>query len=131
MNLKGVGYLRRLFVIIPLLLIIAFGLLVFFKPYYPALPIDSISKREVVNIGNASNEKIIKLTEENGSDWFISKMNQGKAYEQLKQKMGSKGWVFKEQLGAGFIFHKKNKELIIVSEMWTGKYVLFQMPKAQ
>ena len=117
--------------IIPILLVIAFGLLFYFKPYYPALPIDSISKREVVNKGNASNENIIKLTEENGYEWFISKMDQGKAYEQLKQMMGSKGWAFKEQLGSGLIFQKGNEELIIVSEMWTGKYILFQIPKAQ
>ena len=101
------------------------------KPYYPALPIDSLSKREVVNIGNSSNEQIIKLTEENGYEWFISKMNQVKAYEHLKQLMESKGWVFKEQLGAGLIFQKGNEELIVESERWTGKYVLFQIPKVQ
>ena len=123
--------MKRLFVIIPILLVIAFILLFYSKSYYPALPIDSISKREVVSIGNSSNENIIKLTEENGYDWFITKMNQGRAYEQLKQMMGSKGWAFKEQLGAGLIFRKGNKELIIESEMWTGKYVIFQIPKAQ
>ena len=113
------------------LLVMAFGLLFYSKVYYPALPIDSLSKREVVNIGNSSNEQIIKLTEENGYDGSLSKVNQVKAYEHLKQLMESKGWVFKEQLGAGLIFQKGNEELIIESERWTGKYVLFQIPKVQ
>ena len=129
--MKGVGYLRRLFVIILVLLVIGFGVLFYSKAYYPALPINSVSKREVVHIVNTSNEKITKLTEENGYEWYISKKNQGNSYEQLKQMMGSKGWTFKEQLGAGFIFQKENEELIIESEMWTGKYVIFQIPKAQ
>ena len=121
--------MRRLFVIILVLLVITFGLLFYSKVYYPALPINSVSKREVVHMVNTSNEKFTKLTEENGYEWYIS--NQVKAYEQLNQMMESKGWVFKEQLGAGFIFQRENEELIIESEMWTGKYVIFQIPKAK
>lgn len=104
-------------------------MLFYFKTYYPSLPIESVSKREAVSKVNASNENIVKLTEEDGYDWYISKMQQGKAYEDLKQMMKDKGWIYKEQMGAGFIFQKENEDLIIESEMWTGKYVLFQMPK--
>ncbi|MBO1911490.1 hypothetical protein J4G37_42720, partial [Microvirga sp. 3-52] len=112
------------------LIVIVFGILFYSKVYYPTLPIDSVSKREVVNKGNSANEKIIKLAEEKGYEWYISKINQGNANEQLKQMMESKGWTFKEQMGAGFFFEKDNEEIIVESEMWTGKYVIFRMPKA-
>lgn len=31
-------------------------------------------------------------------------------------------------MGAGFIFQKESKELIVESEMWTGRHVIFQIP---
>ncbi|WP_157950990.1 hypothetical protein [Peribacillus acanthi] len=98
------------------------------KIYYPSLPIDSVSKREVVQKANKSDESIVYLTKENGYEWYISKMNQGEVYEQLKQMMEEKGWKYKQQMGAGFIFQKQSKELIVESEMWTGRYVIFQIP---
>ena len=107
---------------------ISFGTLFYSKIYYPSLPIDSVSKREGVQKVNKSDESIVYLTTENGYEWYISKMNQGEAYEQLKQMMKGKGWNYKEQMGAGFIFQKESKELIVESEMWTGKYVIFQIP---
>ncbi|MFK5707550.1 hypothetical protein [Lysinibacillus boronitolerans] len=107
---------------------ISSGTLFYSKIYYPSLPIDSVSKREVVQKANKSDESIVYLTKENGYEWYISKMNQGEAYEYLKQMMKKKGWNYKEQMGAGFIFQKENKEeLIVGSEMWTGKYVIFQI----
>ena len=106
-------------------------MLFYSKSYYPALPIDSISKREVVKKGNSSNENILKLTDEKGYEWYISKMNQGNANEQLKQMMESRGWAFKEQMGAGLFFTKGNEEIIVEGRMWTGKYVIFQVPETQ
>ncbi|WP_172373304.1 hypothetical protein [Sporosarcina jiandibaonis] len=73
--------MKKLIVIILVLILIGLGMLFYFKSYYPALPIESVSKREVVKMGKASNDTIIKLTEENGYEWYISKMNQGNANE--------------------------------------------------
>jgi hypothetical protein len=42
--------------------------------------------------------------------------------------MKEKGWNYREPMEAGFIFQKENKEeLIVGSEIWTGKYVIFQI----
>ncbi|WP_172373306.1 hypothetical protein [Sporosarcina jiandibaonis] len=49
----------------------------------------------------------------------------------MKQMMESRGWVFKEQMGAGFFFEKESEEIIVEGGMWTGKYVIFQVPKIQ
>ena len=38
-------------------------------------------------------------------------------------------WGNRELMGAGFIFQKGNvEELIVESEMWTERYVIFQIP---
>lgn len=121
--------LKKWIIIIVVCIAISLGALFYSKIYYPSLPIDSVSKREVVQKVNKSDESFVYLTKENGYEWYISKMNQGKAYEHLKQVMKEDSWNFKEQMGAGFIFQKENKEIIIESQMWTGKYVIFQIPK--
>lgn len=121
--------LKKWIIIIVVCIGISLGALFYSKIYYPSLPIDSVSKREVVQKVNKSDESFVYLTKENGYEWYISKMNQGKAYEHLKQVMKEDSWNFKEQMGAGFIFQKENKEIIIGSQMWTGKYVIFQIPK--
>lgn len=123
--------MKKLVAIKIVLIVILVGVLVYMKAYYPALPIDSVSKHEAINKANTSNDNIVKLAEEDGYEWYISKMQQGAAYEQLKQMMIENGWVFKEQMGSGLIFQKENKELIIGSEMWTGKYVIFQLPMSE
>lgn len=125
---KGGKCLKKLIISVVVCIAISFGTLFYSKIYYPFLPIDSVSKREVVQIANKTDESIVYLITENGYEWYISKMDQGEAYEQLKLMMKEKGWNYREQMGAGFIFQKENKEEIIVgSEMWTGKYVIFQI----
>jgi len=87
-----------------------------------------VSKREVVKKVKDSNGSMVKITEENGYEWYIAEMQQGKADAHLKKMLEDKGWVYEEQLGAGFTFRKENLELIVGSEMWTKKYVVFQIP---
>ena len=128
---KGRGHMKNWVTFLLLFIVISLGMFFHFKTYYPVLPIESVSKREVINKAKTSNENIVKLTEENGYEWYISKMKKGEAYEHLKQMMTDKGWVYKEQMGAGFIFQQEDKELIIVSQMWTKKYVIFQVPKVE
>jgi hypothetical protein len=111
--------------------IILFGvILIYFKEvYFPSLPISSVSKSEVINKVNKSNGNIVKITEENSYQWYISEMRQGKAYENIKTLMEGKGWFFKEQVGSGFVFQSKQGEITVLSEMWTEKYVIFHFPK--
>ena len=128
---KGEVKLKKSIMSVLVFIIILFGILFYSKIYYPSLPIDSVSKREVVQKANKSDDSIVYLTTENGYEWYISKVNQGEAYEYLKQMMKRKGWNYKEQMGAGFFFQKESKELIIESEMWTGRFVIFQIPKSE
>lgn len=98
------------------------------KFYYPKLPIDSMSKKEVVESINQSSKEMVKIAEENGYEWFITRMEQGKARENLKEMISKKGWKFKEQMGSGYFFEKKDKRLIAETEMWTGNFVIVQVP---
>lgn len=115
-------------ILIFLITIPAFNV-VYNKTYYPPLPTDSLSKREVVSKIEQASEKIVKFAEDNQFDWYISRMEQGNAYEHLKHMLTEKGWQFIDQMGAGFIFEKDGKQLIAETEMWTGKYVICQIPK--
>ncbi|MBS4214844.1 hypothetical protein [Neobacillus rhizophilus] len=113
------------------IVLILFGvLLIYLKDvYYPSLPIDSVSKSEVINKVHKSDGNIVKIAEEDSYQWYISEMKQGKAYENLKSFMEEKGWFFKEQLGSGFVFQNEQGEIMVSSEMWTRKFVIFHFPK--
>ncbi|MGG3805255.1 hypothetical protein [Metabacillus fastidiosus] len=99
------------------------------KFYYPSLPVNSVSKKEVLESLNDSSKEIVKIAEENGYDWFITRNEQGKAYENLKRMVSEKEWQFKNQEGSGFFFEKDDKKLIATTEMWTGNYVIVQIRK--
>lgn len=43
--------------------------------------------------------------------------------------MKQKGWSFKEQQGSGFFFEKKDKNLIVTTQMWTGKFIIAEVNK--
>jgi hypothetical protein len=123
----GVSFLRKWFIFGDLVL---FGvILIYARVYYPPLPINSVSKSEVINKVKKSNGNIVKITEEKSYQWYISEMNQGRAYKNLKKLMADKGWSFKEQVGSGFVFQSEQGEIIVLSEMWTKKYVIFHFPK--
>ncbi|WLD92494.1 hypothetical protein [Alkalihalobacillus sp. AL-G] len=111
-------------------LIIVLGIVAFnSKFYYPPLPIDSISKKEVINSLNDSSTDIVKIAEENGYEWFITRMEQGKAYKNLKRMISDNGWEFKTQEGSGYFFEKDDNTLIATTQMWTGNYVIVKIPK--
>lgn len=110
--------------------LILFGvLLIYTKVYYPPLPITSVSKSQVINKVNNSNGNIVKIAEEYSYQWYISEMNQGKAYENLKKLMADKGWFFKKQVDSNFVFQSEQGEITVISKMWTKNYVLFYFPK--
>lgn len=98
------------------------------KYYYPALPIETVSKKEVVETLHESSEDIVKIAEEQNYDWYINQMEQGKAYENLKELINKRGWKFQEQDGSGYFFEKDDQTLIATTQMWTGDYVLVKIP---
>lgn len=98
------------------------------KFYYPTLPIESVSKREVLQSINESSEPIVKIANEGGYDWFITRADQGEYREILKTMIGDHGWEFETQDGSGYFFEKEDEKLIVTTQMWTGEYVMVQVP---
>ncbi|MEK4496284.1 hypothetical protein [Ureibacillus sp. FSL W8-0352] len=112
------------------LMIVFVGAFVFYnKLYYPSLPIENMSKKEVIEKLNNSDEKIVKLLNENGQQWYIiSERNISIADEIIKEMVSQYGWVFKQKDGNGLFFEKQGENLIISIQMWTGDYVLVKIP---
>jgi len=99
------------------------------KLYYPALPIDTISKKEVLDRLHQSDEKIVFLTTENGKEWFIiDERNQVNRAEIMTDMLQNYGWAYIEQMGSGFFFEKQNEILIVTTQKWTGNYSLVDIP---
>ena len=121
--------MKKILIIFGLILVVT-GTFVFYnKLYYPPLPIETISKKEVIEKLNHSDQKIIKLTSENGKDWYIvNGRNQSNVDEIIKEMMNEKDWVFKEKDGSGLFFEKQGEHLIISTEKWTVNYSLVDIP---
>ena len=99
------------------------------KLYYPSLPIDTMSKKEVVHTLKISDEKIVPLTVENGKQWvLVNEHNQTMANELVIDMLHNYGWTFKEQNGGGLFFEKQNEKLVVTTKRWTGNYSLVDIP---
>ena len=101
------------------------------KSYYPSLPFDNVSAKEAIEKLKKSDEKIVEIATDDDSTWYITR-NETKgdvliADEIIKRMIGSKGWEFKDKMGAGLFFEKEDESLIVTTQMWTGKYVLVQV----
>lgn len=116
--------------LIGLFVIVSTTSIVYNKLYYPALPIENVSKKEAVDRIKNSKEPMVHLTEENGYDWYVIKGgNQAVAAEAIKQMTAENGWVFEEQMGSAYIFAKPGEKLIVETEMWTSEYIIVQVPE--
>ena len=113
-----------------LLLVSIAGLYIFInKLYYPALPIDTISKKEIIKKLNNSEEEIIPLTTENGKQWFIVNIRKQQNVDVIIIDMlQNYGWIFKAKEGSGLFFEKQNTKLIVTTQKWTGNYSLVDIP---
>lgn len=101
------------------------------KSYYPSLPIENRSAKEVIGQLNDSDQKIIEIATEEDFTWYITRsQNDGisVADETIKEMIGSKGWVFKAKEGSGLFFEKEGQSLLVTTQMWTKKYVLVHVP---
>ena len=112
-----------------LIVVIASAYIFINKLYYPALPIDTISKKEVIAKLNNSDEKIIYLTTENGKQWFIvNERNQQNVDVIIIDMLQGYGWAHIEKMGSGLFFEKQNEKLIVTTKKWTGNYSLVDIP---
>ncbi|WP_078380765.1 hypothetical protein [Sutcliffiella halmapala] len=112
------------------LIFIFVGVFVFHnKLYYPPLPIENVSKKEVIEKLNNSEQQIVKLSNENSLEWhIITKRDQSAANEIIKNMVSQNGWIFKQQDGSGLFFEKKGENLIVTTQKWTANYVLVKIP---
>ncbi len=123
--MKKVGFILGI-------VIVMIGLFIFVnKLYYPSLPIEKLSAKEVIGKLKESDSKIAEIAVEGDFIWYItSSGNKGIsiADENIKQMVVSNGWAFKEKDGAGLFFEKDGKRLIATTQMWTENYVLVKIP---
>ena len=121
--------MKRVLITFGLIVVLAGAFVFYNKLYYPSLPIETISKKEVIEKLNKSDEKIIKLTSENGKEWYIvNEQNQSIVDEIIIDMLIPKEWVFKRKDGSGLFFEKQGEDLIITTQKWTGDYSLVDIP---
>jgi hypothetical protein len=97
---------------------------VIFQEGNPIPLISSIIKLEF------SNEKYVKYS--SVPDKYISEVKaDAESYKVMKDFMMEKGWTFKEQMGAGFIFEKDGELMAIGTRQYTKKYFLWSIPKKE
>ncbi|WP_438313026.1 hypothetical protein [Sporosarcina sp. FA9] len=123
--------MKRIGIILGIIVVIVVVFIFVNKSYYPSLPIDNLSAKEVIEKLKKSDEKIVEIATDDDSTWYITR-NENKdnvliADEIIKQMIGSNGWDFKDKMGAGLFFEKEEEKLIVTTQMWTGKYVLVQV----
>ena len=97
--------------------------------YYPPLPIDNLSAKEVIRKMEKSDSKLVEIAVEDDSIWYITNGNEGIAVadENIKQMLSSIGWEFKEKEGSGLFFEKDGERLIATTQKWSKKYVLVKV----
>lgn len=117
--------------------LLTIGIIIFFvgafvfynKLYFPQLPIENISKKAVLEKINDSDSKLIKLSNENGHEWYvINERNTSLADEMIKNMLDQNGWIFEQKDGNGLFFERHGENLIVSTQMWTGDFVLVKIP---
>ena len=121
--------MKKILITIALIVLLVGAFVFYNKLYYPPLPIETVSKKEVIEKLNHSDQKLIKLTSEKGEEWYIvNERNQSNVDEIIIEMMNEKDWVFKEKEGSGLFFEKQGEELIVTTEKWTSNYSLVDIP---
>ncbi|PIC71229.1 hypothetical protein CSV77_04130 [Sporosarcina sp. P16b] len=113
--------------IVAILVVMVAAWIVVNKSYYPSLPIENLSAREVIGQLKDSDQKIMEITADEDSAWYITRSrNKGisVADETIKEMIGSRGWAFQVKEGSGLFFEKEGETLLVTTQMWTKKYVL-------
>ncbi|MFJ7951727.1 hypothetical protein ACIQZG_09390 [Lysinibacillus sp. NPDC096418] len=101
------------------------------KLYYPQSPIEHLSAKDILHKLRDSNEDIAMLSKEDNWTWYVTRSNNNGILEgdkKIKEMISKKGWAFKDKNGSVLSFEKNGRQLIVTTERWTGKYVLFKVP---
>lgn len=97
------------------------------KTYYPALPFDGGSKKEVVEKLDKSTNELVELAKVDGFYWLGYRGNQLEGRDNLIKEMENRGLKYDFYEGAG-IFFENDERIIITGTMWTGDYILYKIP---
>lgn len=119
--------MKKRTVVIILLAIASLALLYESKIYYPPHPIESVSKKQLYDIGESAINQLQFVTNTDKRDWYITK-NSNEVNKLLKQFGKEQGWQFTGQDGSGYFFKKADETLIITVEMWSKKFKLIKVP---
>ncbi|WP_240903819.1 hypothetical protein [Chengkuizengella sediminis] len=55
-------------------------------------------------------------------------VSENKSSDVVKKFMSEKGWVFKEQMGSGFVFEKDQKVTTVGTRLFSKNYFLWDVP---
>jgi hypothetical protein len=115
---------------IVILFIVFASIYSYFKLYLPDLPMESVTKRQAYEKIFNNHNAIVVLTDQGDYNWYIYNGPQKEGGIELIKRMRTLGFNFIEQMGSGYIFSKENGQdkIVITSQMWTSKYVLFKAP---
>lgn len=122
-------YMKK-YILLSIIVAIFVGLAGYYsKFYYPSLPFDGVSKHVVVKALEKSNGELIQITNDKDYDWYGIESNQEVGRAQVIEMMEAKGLKYEEYMGSGIIFTNGNDKVIVTSQMWTRKYVVYKIPE--
>ena len=103
------------------------------KSYYPDLPINGVSKKEAVSKAEDSEGKLVKLTNENGYEWYTTKTRDiNKVDGMVETHVGQHGWTPVDKAGAVSFYEKQEKQvdkLAVETKTWKD-YMLINIEEA-
>ncbi|MFJ7979886.1 hypothetical protein ACIQ1D_06200 [Lysinibacillus xylanilyticus] len=121
--------MKKVLLTIGIIIFLVGAFMFYNKLYLPSLPIENISKKTVIEKINDSETRMVKLSNENGQEWYVIKeRDTSVADEMIKEMLNQNGWTFKQKDGNGLFFERHGESLIVSTQMWTGNYVLVKIP---
>ncbi|GAB0167955.1 hypothetical protein LSPCS325_13920 [Lysinibacillus sp. CTST325] len=121
--------MKKVFLIIGIIFFLVGAFVFYNKLYLPSLPIENISKKAVIEKINDSETQMVKLSNENGQEWYVIKeRDTSVADEMIKEMLDQNSWIFKQKDGNGLFFERHGESLIVSTQKWTVDYLLVKIP---
>ncbi|MED1801857.1 hypothetical protein [Brevibacillus porteri] len=98
--------------------------------FYPELPFSSVKKEVVFELIKQSPDHLVTVAQEDDFSWYGAQFEQGRAIDLFLDVMKKNGWTLIDQDGAGYFFSQSNNKIVVTTQMWTGKIMLFKVPAA-
>lgn len=98
------------------------------KAYYPELPFEAGSKKEVVEKLEATHNDLVELSNAHGFYWLGFKGNHKQGKDKVIKLMEDRGLRYAFYEGSG-IFFENGEMVVITGVQWTSKYILYKVPE--